>query len=33
MSQKLTVKDLAERWNIHPQTIYDWARRKKISCN
>lgn len=26
----LTVKRLAERWGLHPQTVYKWAKRKKI---
>jgi excisionase family DNA binding protein len=30
MSQKLTVKQLAERWGLHIDTVYDWARRGKI---
>jgi excisionase family DNA binding protein len=30
MSQKLTVKRLAERWQVTPDTIRKWARTKKI---
>jgi excisionase family DNA binding protein len=30
MNQRLTVKQLADLWQIHQDTVYDWARKKKI---
>jgi excisionase family DNA binding protein len=30
MNQRLTVKQLADLWQIHPDTVYSWAQKKKI---